>query len=272
MSDASPIESEPLDQTKRKIKDQKSVAKTEPEKTDDIQEIAEKSRSQIAIDLNAFRQGIQTDQWNDLVHMMDVFGPQKAELWMKEVFEYKNGEIWTKGSLKFINEPDLNRLPRNLKVRGSLRIPLCGVKTLPGGLQVDEMLMAGGCPLTGFPEDLKLGGTLDAQKCPNLKSIPGTEYKSNVFLNDCTSLSSLPDELTVRGHLRLDNCTALEHLPSHMKVKSLSLLGCTKLKELPGDLNVEENLTLSKSMPESIKTQAETLKRIGKIKGRILYQ
>jgi len=108
-------------------------------------------------------------------------------------------------------------------------------------------------PITHFPENLKVRGSVGLVACKFLDHLPGNfELEGTLSLTSCISLRLLPDHLKVGRNLKLENCTALTRLP--------------------GDLEVGADLILSDNLQDNVKEDAARLKQEGKIKGKIEYR
>jgi len=85
-----------------------------------------------------------------------------------------------------------------------------------------------------------------------------------------SDLKVFPDNLSIQGLLDIQGCSGLENLPINLSIDGdLILEGCTGLRGLPESLTMGGDLYISKNMAAKVKTDAEMLKKMGKIKGEI---
>jgi hypothetical protein len=78
---------------------------------------------------------------------------------------------------------DIDNLPKNLEVKGSLYLVDC-------------------TSLTSLTSGLKVGGWLDLSGCTSLTSLPsGLKVGGSLYLHGCTSLTNLPEDLEVERNI-----------------------------------------------------------------------
>lgn len=129
---------------------------------------------------------------------------------------------------------DIERLPDNLVLKGSLRLFGAALTRLPTGLSVGEELDVKGTDIAAFPDDLsvrtiRMEGT-DVSSLGPLRSL------KDVFAAN-SKLAELPEDLVVEGLLDISE-SAVTAIPGSIRVLgSLSANGCKHIR-LPRRIEV----------------------------------
>jgi len=138
------------------------------------------------------------------------------------------------GHLDFSRVPlALPSLPENLTAG---RITLDGCRTLeslPRGLRCYELSLQE-CGIRELPGDLQVEYRLDLSRCHGLQTLPARLRVGSLVLRECTALRALPEGLDVY-FLDIQGCTALTTWPARgsVKIGRLNARGCTRLQTLP---------------------------------------
>jgi hypothetical protein len=105
------------------------------------------------------------------------------------------------------------------------------------------------------PDGLRVSGTLDLSKNPNLLDLPAGLTVDNLNLHNCSELCALPVGLQVK-RLDVNGCTSLVSLPAGLDCYEIRMQR-TAVKKLPSDLQVKFRLDLAgcvrlKALPEGL--------------------
>ena len=166
---------------------------------------------------------------------------------------------------------DVNRLPKNFKIRGDLDLSNTKITSLPEGLNVGGDLIISRASISELPKGLKVGGDLLISET-NISELPeGLEVGGDLGLN-YSQVTSLPEDLKVgyslelagtnismlpkslkfvKGDLNLEG-SDITSLPEGLKVRDNLYLMRSKITSLPDNLEVGENLYLQRSKITSL--------------------
>ena len=210
--------------------------------------------------------GISLQQWKDILHLAANVKITSAEDreetyekdfdWISRTFDFEeNGQIiMLKTADCSFYESDLTRLPDNFTVKQSLRLD-SGCKNLtkvPKKLKVEGTLGLSGTAITEVPSDLEVTFHLLVQS-----------MKHNF---------TLPPNMHLPADLCLEYSKYLEELPEGLVIgENLQIYECVSLKRLPKDIQINGDIWVSENLNEQVLTDAERLQEEGKIKGKIVY-
>ena len=147
---------------------------------------------------------------------------------------------------------DVQALPDNLTVGGSLYMSGTQITALPDNLTVGGSLDLRGTQITALPDNLTVGGWLDLRG---------------------TQITALPDNLTVGGSLHLRG-TQITALPDNLTVGGRLDLSGTQITALPDNLTVGGSLHLRGTQITDKYTErkkVKTLKNGDYVAGKYLY-
>lgn len=141
--------------------------------------------------------------------------------------------------------PELNALPKNLKVKHQLDVRNCRQLTeLPEGLDCYE-INASQTSLERLPDDLRVQNRLDLTGCERLQRLPDGLKVGTLILRDCTQLEALPEGLEV-NFLDISGCINLSEFPKTGSIQvRLNAAGCFRIRALPDWLTHLAQLNVS---------------------------
>jgi hypothetical protein len=132
----------------------------------------------------------------------------------------------------------LAALPDDLSVECVLSLEDCRqLRSLPAGLKVGTLNVAGCTQLTELPEGLEVW-FLNAAGCTRLARFPrkAVIQRGGLNVNGCRSLPALPDYLTEFGTLDVGNCPQITSLPPRLHVSSWIEIAGSGITSLPPQL------------------------------------
>lgn len=136
------------------------------------------------------------------------------------------------------------KLPKNLTIQGELTLPK-DIEELPENLKVGGTLQIRGTNIEKISPGLSCKN-LDMTGC-SLKEIPAGTQIDGDLIADYSELAKLPDNLVIHGDLNL--CEApIEKLPKGLKIAGELDIEGTGIASLPDDLEVGDAIFISKGV------------------------
>ena len=167
----------------------------------------------------------------------------------------------------------LEELPLTLQINGGLRLDDCAkIESLPISHYNGELIISGCTSLTSLPDNLYVEGDIYAwdtvfEYLPN-----GLHVGGELELQNCENLREIPEDLKKLGGLSISRCPLIESLPEGLRIgaKGLCIFDCDKLRALPNDIRIEGNLRLSndiEELPDNLYIGGDFKDEVGPAKG-----
>lgn len=193
-------------------------------------------------------------------------------------------EFIVKGEL--VLPQTIKKMPKNIEAGKSLTIYSCDIDSLPENMIVGEELSLNDMKkLRNFAKNYKIGGDISISNCPRLELPEGIIVNGDLNLD---TLIKLPKKLVIKGDLYIEGLQDSYDIPPNID------------ENIPEDITVERDLVVrlpdnirsficltrgriwethtngypaivkgKKPLPEALIYKIKTLKKEGKIRGRI---
>lgn len=140
-----------------------------------------------------------------------------------------------------------------------------GLINLHGRPIFDRLLVLGNlvipneAGLLRLPDLLAVTGTVNIERCRNLKIMPSQMHVGDRLMMSDTHVRDLPSLLAVGSELKMERCAEVRELPEGLSAGAIKASACTRLEILPAELDagsLDLSWTAIRSIPAGTKVRS----------------
>lgn len=119
-------------------------------------------------------------------------------------------------------------------------------------LVVGNLIVPNELGLLRLPDVLAVTGTVNIERCRNLKIMPSQMHVGERLMMSDTHVRDLPSVLVVGSELKMERCPEVRQLPDGLSAGAIKASACSKLEVLPAELaagSLDLSWTAVRSIP-----------------------